>query len=271
MAQEQEQQQVEQQDPIVESTVEQQVTLQEEAVEEGVEASESVDWEAEAKKFQSMYDKKVAEHENLKQDSSDLLQLRQVLSEKPELVNVIEKSLAGESVEDKGMEGSTTPDNFDPWDAYYKPDSESYKFRVSQEKKLVHETVDNELAKLQNQMAMNNLKTELVSKHNLGADDAEKFLQFATTPKANLPIETLIKVWKEGEGKGAAAAGQRRGRGAGRRQRVRGHRGPTIASREDAEEDPPGRERRLHVTWCTEEERGSRLVRRLMNRKRFAA
>ena len=50
-------------------------------------------------------------------------------------------------------------------------------------------------------MAMNNLKTELVSKHNLGADDAEQFLQFATTPKANLPIETLIKVWKEGEGK----------------------------------------------------------------------
>ena len=99
-------------------------------------------------------------------------------------------------------EESTTPDSFDPWDAYYKPDSESYKFRVSQEKKLVHETVDNELAKLQNQMAMNNLKTELVSKHNLQSDDAEKFLQFATTPKANLPIETLIKVWKEGEGKG---------------------------------------------------------------------
>ena len=24
-----------------------------------------------------------------------------------------------------------------------------------------------------------------------------KVLQFATTPKANLPIETLIKVWKE--------------------------------------------------------------------------
>ena len=46
-------------------------------------------------------------------------------------------------------------------------------------------------------------ETELVSKHNLGTDDAEKFLQFATTPKANLPIETLIKVWKEGEGKGA--------------------------------------------------------------------
>lgn len=204
MAKEQEQQQVEQQvDPIVESTVEQEISLEEPTPEAGVEASEAVDWETEAKKFQSMYDKKVAEHETLKSDSSDLMKLRNVLTEKPELVNMIEKSLAGESVEGKEEEGSTTPDSFDPWDAYYKPDSESYKFRVSNEKKLVHETVDNELAKLRNQMAMNNLKTELVSKHNLGADDAEQFLQFATTPKANLPIETLIKVWKEGQGKGA--------------------------------------------------------------------
>ena len=204
MAKEQEQQQVEQQvDPIVESTVEQEISLEEPTPEAGVEASEAVDWETEAKKFQSMYDKKLAEHETLKSDSSDLMKLRNVLTEKPELVNMIEKSLAGESVEGKEEEGSTTPDSFDPWDAYYKPDSESYKFRVSNEKKLVHETVDNELAKLRNQMAMNNLKTELVSKHNLGADDAEQFLQFATTPKANLPIETLIKVWKEGQGKGA--------------------------------------------------------------------
>tara|TARA_R100000995_G_scaffold48758_1_gene23405 strand:- start:3548 stop:4315 length:768 start_codon:yes stop_codon:yes gene_type:complete len=197
-----EQQQVEQQDPIVDSVVEETISLEEPAVEEGVEASEAVDWEQEAKKFQSMYDKKTAEHENLTRESQDLLQLKDTLNSRPELVNVIEKSLAGESIEDKAKEKSTTPDSFDPWDAYYKPDSESYKFRVSQEKQLVHETVDNELAKLQNQMAMNNLKTELVSEHNLGKEDAERFLQFATTPKANLPIETLIKVWKENEGKG---------------------------------------------------------------------
>ena len=199
---EQEQQQVEQKDPIVESVVEETISLPEESDNSGVEAFEVVDWEGEAKKFQSMYDRKVAEHENLKQDSSDLLQLRNVLSEKPEIVSMIEKSLTGES--DAGNSGgeSTTPSNFDPWDAYYKKDSESYKFRVSQEKQLVHETVDNELAKLQNQMALNNLKTELVSKHNLGQQDAEKFLEFATTPKANLPIETLIKVWKEKEGSG---------------------------------------------------------------------
>ena len=104
MAKEQEQQQVEQKDPIVESAVEQEVVLQEPAQEEGVEASEAVDWEGEAKKFQSMYDKKVAEHENLKRDSSDLMNLKQALADKPELVDVIERGLSGESVEDKGME-----------------------------------------------------------------------------------------------------------------------------------------------------------------------
>jgi hypothetical protein len=200
MAKEQEKQQVEKQDPIVDSVVEQEIVLQEETVEDGVEASEEVNWEIEAKKFQSMYDKKTAEHENLRSESSDLIQLRDTLNSRPDLVDVIEKNLAGESVEDKNSGESTTPDNFDPWDAYYKPESESYQFRVGQEKKLVHETVDNELARLRNDMAMNNLKTELVSKHNLGQDDAQEFLRFATTPKANLPIETLIKVWKEGKG-----------------------------------------------------------------------
>ena len=200
MAKEQEQQQVEMQDPIVESRGKEETISLEPQMEEGAETSSEVNWEAEAKKFQSMYDKKVAEHENMKRDSSDLLQLRDLLSNRPELVEMIEKNLAGESVEGGNTESSTTPDDFDPWDAYYKPDSQSYKYRVSQEKKLVHETVDKELAKLQNQMAMNNLKSELVSKHNLGAEDAERFLQFATTPKANLPIETLIKVWKEGNG-----------------------------------------------------------------------
>ena len=201
MAKEQEQQPVKKQDPIVESAVKETISLQEDIVEEGVEASEEVDWEIEAKKFQSMYDKKTAEHENLRSESTDLLQLRDTLNSRPELIDVVEKNLAGKSVEGKNKEESTTPESFDPWDAYYKPESESYQFRVGQEKKLVHETVDNELAKLQNQMAINNLKSELVSEHNLGKKDAERFLEFATTPKGNLPIETLIKVWKEKEGK----------------------------------------------------------------------
>jgi hypothetical protein len=194
-----EKEQVEIQDPIVESVGTEEFASVETQSDEGVEASEAeVDWETEAKKFQSMYDKKVVEHDTLSHQSQDLMQLRDVLNQKPELVDIIEENLAGES--DSVKETGKTPENFDPWDAYYKPDSESYKFRVSQEKKLVHETVDNELAKLQNEMAMNNLKTELVASHDMSQSDAQEFLSFATTPKANLPIETLISVWKESKG-----------------------------------------------------------------------
>ena len=193
-----EQEQVVEQDPIVASAGAEETISAEANEPEGVEPSEvAVDWEAEAKKFQSMYDKKVVEHDTLSQQSQDLMQLRDVLNQKPEIVDMIEENLAGKSSSEGNME---VPETFDPWDAYYKPESESYKFRVSNEKKLVHETVDNELARLKNDMAMNNLQNELVSKHNLGQDDAQEFLRFATTPKANLPIETLIKVWKEGKG-----------------------------------------------------------------------
>jgi len=193
-----EQEQVVEQDPIVASTGAEETISVEANEPEGVESSEvAVDWEAEAKKFQSMYDKKVVEHDTLSHESKDLMQLRDVLNQKPELVDIIEENLAGKSSSEGSKE---VPETFDPWDAYYKPESESYQFRVSQEKKLVHETVDNELAKLQNEMAMNNLQTELVAEHDMSKSEAQQFLSFATTPKANLPIETLINVWKESRG-----------------------------------------------------------------------
>ena len=191
---------VEQQDPIVEGAAGVNETIsveepQQEVVEQ--EMTEEVDWENEAKKFQSMYDKKTVQLDRLNEDTTQLQQLKGMLENNPEVVNTIERELAGES---PSNEVDSNPESFDPWDAYHKQDSPSYQYRVANEQKLVHETVDRELAKLKGQMAMNNLKTELVSKHNLDTDDAQEFLSFATTPKADLPVETLIKVWKESKG-----------------------------------------------------------------------
>ena len=194
---------VEKQDPIVEGVEEVNGTVsmeepQEQVVEE--EMTEAVDWEQEAKKFQSMYDKKTVELDRLSEDTEQLQQLRGALENNPQLVDSIEKTLVGESQSNEPIQSA---EEFDPWDAYHKPESSSYQYRVANEQKLVHDTVDRELAKLKGQMAMNNLKTELVSKHNLNTEDANEFLSFATTPKADLPIESLIKVWKESKGQGA--------------------------------------------------------------------
>ena len=193
------QEQVEQKDPIVESVEGADVTVsieepQEEVVEQ--EMTEVVDWEAEAKKFQSMYDRKTVDYENQTRENSQLSELRDVLESNPNVVSAMEKELTGESI--KGEEVSQ--ETFDPWDAYYKKDSPSYKMRVTNEQKLVHDTVDRELGKLQQAMAINNLKTELVSKYKLGEEEASEFIEFATTPRGNLPVETLVKVWKEDKG-----------------------------------------------------------------------
>jgi hypothetical protein len=195
------QEQVEQKDPIVEAVegADETVSIeepQEEVVEQ--EMTEAVDWEAEAKKFQSMYDKKTVDYENQSRENAQLSELRDVLESNPNVVSAMEKELTGQS---KGVEGEeVSPETFDPWDAYYKKDSPSYKMRVSNEQKLVHDTVDRELGKLQQAMAINNLKTELVSKYKLGEEEASEFIEFATTPRGNLPVETLVKVWKEDKG-----------------------------------------------------------------------
>ena len=197
------QEQVEQQDPIVEGVGEVNETVsmeepQEQVVEE--EMAEAVDWEAEAKKFQSMYDKKTADYENMSRDNAQLSELRDILESNPNLVTAMEKELTGQSQGVEPKDSEVSPDAFDPWDAYYKKDSPSYKMRVANEEKLVHDTVDRELGKIQQAMAINNLKTELVSKYKLGEDEASDFIEFATTPRGNLPVETLVKVWKEEKG-----------------------------------------------------------------------
>ena len=143
MAQEQEQQQVEQKDPIVESAVEQEVSFQEETVEEGVEASESVDWEAEAKKFQSMYDKKSADYDKLNNEVEELRkyqQLGKVLQDRPDVVEAMRNTLSGNTAS-KQEEPKVAEDSFDPWEAYYKPGSPSYEMRVQQEKAVAQQAV----------------------------------------------------------------------------------------------------------------------------------
>ena len=194
---------VEGQDPIAEGVGEVNETVSIEEPQEEVgeqEMTEAIDWEAEAKKFQSMYDKKTVELDKNVTETEQLQQLKGVLEDNPNIVNVIEKELSGESSESQDTNKLKDMSEFDPWEAFHKPDSPSYKHRVANEQKLVHETVDKELAKLKGQMAMNNLRNELVQKHNLGSQDADEFINFATQPKANLPIDTLIKVWKESKG-----------------------------------------------------------------------
>jgi len=107
----------------------------------------------------------------------------------------------GKQVEEQPKQEQLSEDAFDPWEAYYKPGSPSYEMRVSQEKNLVNNAVQEQFSGLQKQMALNNLKQDLATKH--GFEDpamADDFIQFATNPRDELPIDMLVDVYRKYKG-----------------------------------------------------------------------
>ena len=178
--------------------------------EEGVDYG--TDWENETRKFQSMYDKQKAEYDSLQSQVNQLeplKQLQNVLESRPDVVQAIQERLEGKPTSNNE---TIQPDNqvdessFDPWEAYYKPDSPSYKLRVEKEKALVNEAVSEQMAGIQSQVAMQNLKSELKSKYGMEDDtEIDEFINFAMSPRDQLPVELLINVYRQHYNKGVNA------------------------------------------------------------------
>ena len=170
------------------------------------------DWENETKKFQSMYDKQKADYDSLQsqvQQMEPLKQLQNVLESRPDVVEAIQERLQGKpttSNEAAQSDNQVDESSFDPWEAYYKPDSPSYKLRVEKEKALVNEAVTEQMAGIQSQVAMQNLKGELKSKYGMEDDsEIEEFINFAMTPRDQLPVELLLNVYRQHYNKGVNA------------------------------------------------------------------
>ena len=171
------------------------------------------DWEQETRKFQSMYDRQKADYASLEKQVESLeplKQLQQVLESRPDVVQALQDKLQNKPV--SGDTSSSPTDNtvdeasFDPWEAYYKTDSPSYKLRVEKEKALVNEAVSEQMAGIQSQVAMQNLKSELKSKYNMTDDnEIDQFINFAMTPREQLPVDFLINVYKQFYNKGTNA------------------------------------------------------------------
>jgi hypothetical protein len=140
-------------------------------------------WEDEAKKFQSMYDKSQAENSKMQE--------------------VLMKQLETQQTQQAGQ-GNDAPDldipseeEFSPWDAYYKPGSPSWKFREYQDTERMDTAIQHHMNQMNNQMVMNNTVKELKTNYQMDEGEIRNFMDFATTPRGNLPLDTLVKVWSE--------------------------------------------------------------------------
>ena len=152
-------------------------------------SQQNTDWETEARKFQGLYDKAQSENDKYKNVMTSLAEKQ------------LQEQGYGDGVnQNSSSEPSLSEDEFNPWDAYYKPDSASYKYRTAQEQRSVSEAVNQQLGQMNEQIMINNTVSELKNKYKLNENEVNQFMEFATRPTEQLSLDTLVKVWRGSTG-----------------------------------------------------------------------
>ena len=173
-------------------------TVQAGSQQEGtLEGQEAMDWQKEAKKFQSMYDKAEAEKKHMDQYKP----LVNLLEQRPDLVETLRDSIVGNTGEEKKTETAQLQDDeFNPWDAYNKPGSASYEMRVKQEEARINNAVNNAMRGQEQKQFINNTVSKLESDFGMNKDEVQEFMRFAQQPKDNVPLDNLVKLFKMNKG-----------------------------------------------------------------------
>lgn len=173
-------------------------TVQAESQQEGtLEGQEAMDWEKEAKKFQSMYDKAVTDKKHMDQYKP----LVNLLEQRPDLVETLRDSIVGNTGEEKKTEAlQLNEDEFNPWDAYNKPGSPSYEMRVKQEEARINNAVNNAMRGQEQKQFITKTVDKLERDFGMNKDEVQEFMQFAQQPKDNVPLDNLVKLFKMNKG-----------------------------------------------------------------------
>ena len=173
-------------------------TVQAGSQQEGtLEGQEAMDWQKEAKKFQSMYDKAEAEKKHMDQYKP----LVNLLEQRPDLVETLRDSIVGNNGEDKKTEAlQLKDDEFNPWDAYNKPGSPSYEFRVKEEEARINNAVNSAMRGQEQKQFISNTMNKLESDFGMNKDEVQEFMRFAQQPKDNVPLDNLVKLFKMNKG-----------------------------------------------------------------------
>ena len=164
------------------------------------------EWEVEARKFQSMYDRTQAENAKLRK----LEPLGDLLESRPDLVDVLQKNINGQPQQQPQQEAQQglPAEDFNPWDAYYNAESPSFKFRMNQDVQMMNNVVSNALGEQKRQMTeeitYNNTVNELRNTYKFSDNDVQEFMGFVTQPKEQVGLSNLVKLYRDVNKKGNA-------------------------------------------------------------------
>mgnify|MGYP003629065056 CR=1 FL=1 len=127
--------------------------------EEGQNSEQNPEWEKQAKYFQSEKDKLYQENQKLQ----DYKKIGEFLESRPDITQVV-TNMAGN--QGNGQPQTTerislAKDEFDPWQAYNEPSSQSYKYRMQEMSDVVQSAVSEQVSGVKEQQNMQSLKSEL--------------------------------------------------------------------------------------------------------------
>tara|TARA_R100001015_G_C4593290_1_gene148639 strand:+ start:229 stop:891 length:663 start_codon:yes stop_codon:yes gene_type:complete len=125
--------------------------------------------------MQSEKDKALAENEKLKQQIQD-----------------IQESLA--SQQQQPVDNKINPDDFDSWESFTNPNSESYKYRRQETADMVQSIVNESLQGVRQEQATSQLESQLRSR-GMSDEQIDGFFKFAETPVSDLGIDNVIKMY----------------------------------------------------------------------------
>ena len=155
------------------------------------------DWESQAKYHQSEKDKLYAENQKLKQYE----QVGQLLESRPDIVNTITGMVqGGQPVQSERV--ALEKDEFDPWEAYNDPASKSYKFRQQELQESIDNAVQGQMAGVQRQVGMGELKSQLQAK-GLNDQEINSFFEFANKNPAEYGVDGAVNMWRSVAGEPA--------------------------------------------------------------------
>ena len=154
------------------------------------EENSSQDWESQAKYHQSEKDKLFAENQQLKQYEK----IGKFLESRPDLVQNLMGEVSGQP-NAKQERISIKPDDFDPWEAYNAPSSQSYKFRMQEMQETINGAVDQAVGGIKQQQGRTNLRADLTAK-GLNEQQVESFFEFADKHPSEYGLDNVLKMWQ---------------------------------------------------------------------------
>ena len=182
------------------------VDTSEKGAEQSSSQEEKTDWEKSAKYFQSEKDKVLVENEKIKSDLEKYKALGQFVESRKDIQEVIAGAINGEPTKEAAQIDNTPkqPDDFDPWEAFNDPESDSYNYRQELAK---HENAKANAAvkqEITQEMAMKEKLSQFdreLTELGLDANKKKDFYKFANTPISQMNTDTLVTMWEAADKK----------------------------------------------------------------------